>query len=595
MTTVLGISGYYHDSSATIIKNGKIIAASQEERFTRIKGDKDFPINSINYCLNEAKTTVEDIDYIVFYENNLKKFERIIVSSHENIPKSIKTFVLSMSKWLTKNLWLDKEIAKKLMTKKKIIMYDHHMSHAASAFYPSPYKEAAILTVDGVGEWSTTTYGIGKDQKIKIIKSIDFPDSVGLLYSAFTSYLGFKINFDEYKVMGLAPYGNPKYADLIKEKLVKIYDDGSIKLNMKYFNYTKGVTMINKNFENLFNKKSRIPESKITEIDMDIAASLQQVTNEILLKLTNHIYNETKCKNLVMAGGVALNVASIGYLKRNSKFKNIWIQPAAGDAGGSLGCALAYYYNELDNKRIVEKNDSMQGAFLGPKINKNNKDFDNYLKNNKVNYVTLSDDLLIKEIVKNLETGKIIGIARDRMEFGPRALGHRSIIADPRIDDMQKKVNLKIKFREGFRPFAPMVLNEDKKHYFDIKDESPYMLSTYYVAKDKQIPIRKGIKGFDLLNEKKSSIPAVTHVDYSSRVQTIDKERNEFTYKLLKQFKKNTKCSCLLNTSFNVRGEPIVCTEMDAYNCFIKTNMDCVVIGNRFIKKENCVGDSYEQ
>ncbi len=594
MAVILGISAYYHDSAATIIKNGKIIAAAQEERFTRIKGDKDFPINSINYCLNEAKINIDDIDYIVFYENNLRKFERIIVSAHQNIPKSIKTFVLSMSKWLTKNLWLDKEIAKKLMTKKKIIMYDHHMSHAASAFYPSPYKEAAILTIDGVGEWATTTYGIGKENKINIIKSIDFPDSIGLLYSAFTSYLGFKINFDEYKVMGLAPYGKPKYASLIKEKLVKIYPDGSIKLNMKYFNYTKGITMINKDFENLFNKKTRIPESEITEIDMDIAASLQSVINEILLKLTNHIYNETKCKNLVMAGGVALNVASIGYLKRNSKFKNIWIQPAAGDAGGSLGCALAYYYNELNNKRIVEKSDIMQGAFLGPQIIKNNKEFDNYLKNNKVNYTTLSDESLIKEIVKSLEEGKIIGIARDRMEFGPRALGHRSIIADPRIDDMQKRVNLKIKFREGFRPFAPMVLNDDKKEYFDIDDESPYMLSTYYVTKTKQIPLKKGIKGLDLLNEKKSVIPAVTHVDYSSRVQTIDKERNEFTYNLLKGFKKKTKCSCLLNTSFNVRGEPIVCTEIDAYNCFIKTNMDCVVIGNRFIKKENQDGDVYE-
>ncbi len=591
MKYILGISAYYHDSSATIIKDGEILAAAQEERFTRVKGDSSFPNNAINYCLNEAKITIEEVDNIVFYENNLNKFQRIIVTHHKNSPKGLKSFLLSISKWLTKDLWLDNEIRKELMLKRKeknkIVMYDHHMSHAASAFYPSPFKKAAILTIDGVGEWATTTYGIGEDNKIKLKKQLNFPDSIGLLYSAFTYYLGFKINFDEYKVMGLAPYGNPIYKDLIKEKLLKIYPDGSIKLNMKYFNYTKGITMINKEFEDLFDKEVRIPESEITQKDMDIAASLQWVLNEIVLKIAEHIYKETKCDNLVMAGGVALNVATIGYLKRNSSFKNIWVQPASGDAGGSLGCALSYYYDVLDNKRKIEKNDSMKGSFLGPIIKENDKDIDKLLKDINAKYEYLDEEKLIKKIVENLSMGKIIGIARDKMEYGPRALGHRSIIADPRVIDMQKTINLKIKYREGFRPFAPIVLVEDKEKYFEINDESPYMLSTYYVNKKIRKPINNKVKGLDLLNEEKSTIPAVTHVDYSSRVQTVDKKRNPFTYKLLKEFKKKTKCSCLVNTSFNVRGEPIVCNEIDAYNCFMNTEMDCVVIGNRFFNKED--------
>lgn len=591
MKYILGISAYYHDSAAAIIRDGEIVAAVQEERFTRIKGDSAFPNNAINYCLNEAKIKIEDVDYIVFYENNLNKFQRIIVTHHNNSPKGLKSFLISISKWLTKDLWLDNEIRKELMLKKKkkdkIIMYNHHISHAASAFYPSPFKKAAILTIDGVGEWATTTYGIGEDNKVKLKKQLNFPDSIGLLYSAFTYYLGFKINFDEYKVMGLAPYGNPIYKDLIKEKLLKIYPDGSIKLNMDYFNYTKGTTMINKKFEDLFDKKVRIPESDITEKDMDIAASLQEVLNEIILKMAEHIYKETKCDNLVMAGGVALNVATIGYLKRNSSFKNIWVQPASGDAGGALGCALSYYYDVLGNKRKIEKNDSMKGSFLGPIIKENDKNIDKYLKDVNAKYEYLDEDKLIKKIVENLSSGKIIGIARDRMEYGPRALGHRSIIANPKIIDMQKRINLNIKHREGFRPFAPMVLAEDKEKYFEIDDESPYMLSTYYVNKKNRKPINKKTKGLDLLNEEKSTIPAVTHVDYSARVQTVDEKRNPFTHKLLKEFKKKTKCSLLVNTSFNVRGEPIVCNEIDAYNCFINTEMDCLVIGNRFLTKED--------
>lgn len=591
MKYILGISAYYHDSSASLIKDGKIIAAIQEERFTRVKGDASFPNNAINYCLNEAGIKIEDIDHIVFYENNLNKFQRIVVTHYQNSPKSIKNFLLSISKWLTKDLWLENEIQKELMVKKKkIIMYDHHLSHAASAFYPSPFQKAAIITIDGVGEWATTTYGVGNKNKIELLKQMNFPDSIGLLYSAFTYYLGFKINFDEYKVMGLAPYGKPIYTDLIKENLVKIYSDGSIQLNMKYFHYTKGTKMINKQFEKLFDKKARIPESEITMKDMDIAASLQEVLNEIVLKIANHVYQQTKCENLVMAGGVALNVATIGYLKIHSPFKNIWIQPASSDAGGSLGCALSYYYDILGNSRIVDKKDSMNGSFLGPTILNKNLDVDHYFQQIHADYEYLEPNELIKKIVEHLNQGEIIGIARDKMEYGPRALGHRSIIADPRLKDMQRKINLNIKYREGFRPFAPMVLVEDKDQYFEMKDESPYMLSTYYVHKKIRKPIRDEVQGLELLNEEKSTLPAVTHVDYSSRVQTVDKKRNPFMHQLLQEFKKKTNCSCLVNTSFNVRGEPIVCNEIDAYHCFMNTEMDCVVIGNRFFQKEKQKG-----
>ncbi len=585
---ILGISAYYHDSAAALIRNGEIIAAAQEERFTRIKGDKSFPNHAISYCLEEAKLNIEDIDHIVFYENNLSKFQRIIVTHHNNVPKGIISFIVSISKWLTNDLWLDQKIQKELGKKtSKVIMYDHHLSHAGSAFYPSPFSKAAILTIDGVGEWATTTYGIGHNNKINIMKCINFPNSIGLLYSAFTQYLGFRINFDEYKVMGLAPYGKPKYSSLIKKELVTIYDDGSIKLNLKYFNYTRGISTINKNFEKLFGKKKRQPDSKITTKDMDIASSIQDVLNEIVLKLANTVYDETKCDNLVLAGGVALNVVTIGYLKRHSKFKNIFVQPASGDAGGALGCALSYYYDALDNKRIVNKQDSMKGSLLGPSINDHDDLIDEQLTLMGAKYKYYEEKTLIKKIVQELAKGKVIGIARGKMEYGPRALGNRSIIADPRIIDMQSTINLKIKYRESFRPFAPIVLLEDSKKYFDINDESPYMLSTYYIKKELQIPIKKNVKGLDLLKEKKSPIPAVTHVDYSSRVQTVDKYRNPFIYNLLKEFKSKTDCSVLVNTSFNVRGEPIVCNEIDAYNCFMNTEMDCVVIGNRFFEKEN--------
>lgn len=584
MEVILGISAYYHDSAASLIMDGKIIAAAQEERFTRKKGDSSFPNNAINYCLNEGKIALKNVTKIVFYEDYLLKFQRILMMHHLNVPSGLPSFLVSIPKWLTVNLWLEKQIKKELNTKKKIHFCSHHLSHAASAFYPSPYEKSAILTIDGVGEWATTTYGYGDSDKIEILKEIRFPDSIGLLYSAFTYYTGFKINSGEYKLMGLAPYGKPIYEELIKKELIKIYDDGSIKLNTKYFNFEKGLKMTNKAFNNLFGGKPRKPESEVTQKEMDIAASIQQVINEIVLKMANHIYNKINCDNLVLAGGVALNVVSIGYLKQKSKFKNIWVQPAAGDAGGSLGCALYEYYK--NNQRKVNLSDDMNGAFLGPGIEPTNPRIDEQLKKLGAQFTILSDEQLLDKITEYLVNDKVVGIARDRMEFGPRALGHRSILANAQNLETQSILNLKIKKRESFRPFAPIVLKEDAKEYFDINDESPYMLSTYYIKEERRIKQNNNLSGLDLLKQKRSDIPAITHIDYSARVQTVDKKRNPFTYEILKLYKEKTKCSVLVNTSFNVRGEPIVNTEIDAFNCFMNTDMDCVVIGNRFFEKQ---------
>lgn len=584
MEVILGISAYYHDSAASIIIDGKIIAAVAEERFTRKKGDSSFPHHAINYCLNEAKILLKDVNKIVFYEDYILKFQRILMTHHLNVPKGLSSFLTSMPKWLTMNLWLEKQIKKELHTKKKICFVLHHLSHAASAFYPSPYENAAILTIDGVGEWSTTTYGYGENNKIKLLKEMRFPDSIGLLYSAFTYYTGFKINSGEYKLMGLAPYGKPIYEDLIKKELIEIFDDGSIKLNTKYFNFEKGLRMINKSFFDLFGGLPRKPESEITQKQMDIAASIQNVINEIVLKMANHIYDEIKCDNLVLAGGVALNVVAIGYLKQNSKFKNIWVQPASSDAGGSLGCALYEFYR--NNPRKVNPDDEMRGAFLGPSIEPKNENIDQILNQMGANFIYLSNEELISKITDCLVDNKVIGIARDRMEFGPRALGHRSIVANAQNLETQTILNLKIKKRESFRPFAPMVLREDANKYFDINDESPYMLSTYFIKEEKRIKQSNKLFGLDLLKQKRSDIPAVTHIDYSARVQTVDKKRNPFIYELLKEYKEKTGCSVLVNTSFNVRGEPIVNNEIDAFNCFMNTDMEYVVIGNRFFEKQ---------
>lgn len=581
---ILGISAYYHDSAACIIVDGDIVAAAQEERFTRKKGDSSFPHNAISYCLEEVGIEIDDLTDIVFYENYLDKFKRILLTHHLNAPFGLKSFLASMPKWLTSNLWLEQNIQKELNTKKKINFVDHHYSHAASAFFPSPFSKAAILTVDGVGEFATTTYGIGNGNDIKILKQIKYPDSLGLLYSTFTYYLGFKINSGEYKVMGLAPYGKPIYADLIKEKLVKINDDGSIKLNQEYFNYSKGLTMSNEKFNDLFGDDPRLPESRITQKDMDIAASIQEVTNEIMAKLASHVYEETKEENLVLAGGVALNVVSNSYLKKHSKFKNIWIQPASGDAGGALGCALYWYYKH--HERTISKDDSMKGAFLGPDIKDDNDDADYDLRKIGGVFKNVDDDTLIDIIVGAIQNDKVVGLARGRMEFGPRALGHRSILGNATNLDTQQKLNLKIKKRESFRPFAPIVLKEDAKDYFDIDDESPYMLRTYYIKKGKREKQNNELNGLDLLYQKRSIIPAVTHVDYSARVQTVDEKRNPFLYKLLKKYKAKTKVSVLVNTSFNVRGEPIVDNEINAFKCFMNTDMDICIIGNRVFYKE---------
>lgn len=582
---ILGISAYYHDSAASLIINDEIIAAAQEERFSRLKGDSSFPHLAINYCLNEAKIKLNDVNEIVFYEDYLTKFQRIVMTHHLYIPQSLKSFLVAIPKWLTKNIWLEQQIKKELNTKKKINFINHHYSHAASAFYPSPFEKAAILTIDGVGEWATTTYGIGDKNKITLLKEMRFPDSIGLLYSTFTYYTGFKINSGEYKLMGLAPYGKPIYVNLIKEKLLKIFDDGSIKLNQEYFNYTKGLTMSNKKFNQLFGGKPRKPESPITQKEMDIAASIQVIINEIVLKLANHVYKETKCENLVLAGGVALNVVAIGHLKRHSQFKNIWVQSASGDAGGALGAAMAIYYK--DNDRLVNPNDSMKGTFLGTNILLTDDRIDKKLKEIGAVFDILSEDDLIKKIVECLTDDKVVGIARGRMEFGPRALGHRSILANAQNIETQKLLNLKVKKRESFRPFAPIVLKEDAKDYFEIDDESPYMLSTYYIKKEKQLNQNNTLKGLALLNQKRSDISAVTHIDYSARVQTVDEKRNPFIYNLLKEYKKETGCSVLVNTSFNVRGEPIINNEIDAFTCFMNTDIDYLVIGNRFfVKKE---------
>ncbi len=579
-TIILGISAYYHDSAAAIIVDGEIIAAAQEERFTRKKGDASFPHQAINYCLNEAKINIKDVDYVAFYEEPLMKFERLLLSAHLVAPLGIKSFLAAMPKWLTTNIWLENKICKELGYKKGIIFFEHHMSHAASAFFPSPFEKAAILTVDGVGEWATATYGIGEGNKIKLIKEMRFPDSIGLLYSTFTYYTGFKINSGEYKLMGLAPYGNPKYTDLIKKELLTIHNDGSISLNQKYFNYSKGLTMSNKKFNQLFGGNPRKPESKITQKEMDIAASIQEVLNEIMIKLVNNVHRETKCDNLVMAGGVALNVASIGYIKDDSKIKNIWVQPASGDAGGALGVALLTWYHNLENKRLVNPSDDMKGAFLGPDILEKDEKIDEIIKSNGGVFEYLTESKLVDTVSDLIIEGKIIGIARGKMEYGPRALGNRSIIGDARVKDMQQKMNLKIKFRESFRPFAPMVLKEDAQEYFDIKDESPYMLSTYKVLEKRRIVQTSDLFGIDLLNLSRSDIPAVTHIDYSARVQTVDQNRHPFMHQVLTKIKEKS------GFSVNVKGEPIVNTPMEAFICFMNTDIDYLVLGNRLFEKE---------
>ena len=597
MTSILGISAFYHDSAAALVINGKIIAAAQEERFSRKKHDARYPFNAVEFVLNNSSLKLNQIDHIVFFEKPFLKFERLLETYLAFSPKGFTSFSMSMPIWLREKLFQKKFLFEKLKQHddnfndpERIYFSEHHYSHAASAFYPSPFKDAVILTLDGVGEWATTTVAMGNNNNIEMLKEIHFPHSIGLLYSAFTYYIGFKVNSGEYKVMGLAPYGEPKYKNIILKELIDLKEDGSFRLNMKYFNYATGLTMTNEKFSSLFGQKVRSPEKELlTQFHMDVAASIQAVIEEIIIKLTTSLSKENKSKNLCMAGGVALNCVANGKIIKNNLFENIWIQPAAGDAGGSLGAALAFWYKELGKKRILESGeDQMRGSYLGPSFD--DHQIEKTLKSLNGKYTKLDEENLISTIADQIKNGKVVGWFQGSMEFGPRALGARSIIADPRSEEMQKKLNLKVKFRESFRPFAPSILREDLNDWFDLNQDSPYMLLVADVQKKIQIPISEKdqkLFGIDKLNVKRSSIPAVTHIDYSARIQTVHEKTNPKYYKLLKKFKEITNCPVLVNTSFNIRGEPIVCTVEDAFRCFMGTNLDILVCGNFILNKSD--------
>ena len=597
MKSILGISAFYHDSAAAISIDGEIVAAAQEERFTRKKHDPSYPYNSIKYVLSEVKLDLNQIDQIVFYEKPFLKFERLLETYLAFAPRGFTSFLMSMPLWLKEKLFQKKFLFDQLKRNDKnfneidkISFSEHHFSHAASAFYPSPFEEAVILTLDGVGEWATSTLAIGKNNKISIIKEIHFPHSIGLLYSAFTYYTGFKVNSGEYKVMGLAPYGEPKYTDIILKELVDVKEDGSFRLNMKYFNFATGLTMTNEKFSKLFGRKVRDPNKELlTQFHMDIASSIQKVIEKIILNLVKSIQKDTKIKNLCLAGGVALNCVANGKIIKNNIFENVWIQPASGDAGGSIGAALGYWYQELSSlRKLNSSSDSMSGSYLGPKFDENTIEIN--LKKLGANFTKLNDENLCNKIANDLKDGKIIGWFQGRMEFGPRALGGRSIIADPRSEKMQKNLNLKIKFRESFRPFAPSILREDLSDWFELDCDSPYMLLVADVKKSIQIQeteTNQKLFGIERLNLKRSLIPAVTHVDYSARIQTVHKETNPKYHNLLKNFKKLTNCPVLVNTSFNIRGEPIVCSVEDAFKCFMGTELDVLVCENFVLYKRD--------
>ena len=594
MKTILGISAFYHDSAATILVDGKIIAAAQEERFTRKKHDASYPFNAIEFVLNFVQIKLSDVDQVIFFEKPFLKFERLLETYVAFAPRGFKSFCMAMPVWLKDKLFQKKLLFNELKKhdndfndNKKIYFSDHHLSHAASAFFPSPFEEAVVLTADGVGEWATTTVAIGKGNNLEIKKEIHFPHSLGLLYSAFTYYTGFKVNSGEYKLMGLAPYGVPIYEDKIKSNLIDIKEDGSFHLDQSYFNYATGLTMTNKKFDNLFGQKVRDSKNeKLTQFHMDIAASIQKVTEDIMIKLIKSLKEEFNLPNLCLAGGVALNCVANGKILKEKIFDNIWVQPAAGDAGGSLGAALALWHIDQNNPRKVDHNDSMQGSYLGPEYSQ--KEIEEHLDKAGAKYEIFKDQELLDRTATDLSKEEAIGWFQGRMEFGPRALGGRSILGDPRSEKMQKNLNLKVKYRESFRPFAPSILKEDLSKWFDINVDSPYMLMVANINKDKAVEMtedQKNLFGIDKLNVKRSEIPAVTHVDYSARIQTVHKETNEKYFRLIEKFKDKTNCPILVNTSFNVRGEPIVNTPLDAFNCFMGNELDYLVIGNCILEK----------
>ena len=592
---ILGISAYYHDSAACLIDDGEIIAAAQEERFTRIKYDANFPVNAITYCLAEANLKPDKIDYIVFYDKPFLKFERLLETYLAFAPRGFQNFVTSVPIWVKEKLFQKSLIIKTLRDiwgkeidwTERLLFSEHHLSHAASAFFPSPFNEAAVLTMDGVGEWSTTSLAIGHGNELSVHKEINFPHSLGLLYSAFTYYAGFKVNSGEYKLMGLAPYGEPKYSNLIKENLIDIKEDGSFALDLNFFNYCTGLTMTNEKFNILFGGVPRNPETEISQRDMDIAASIQKVTEEVLIKLVKGVAKTSGQKNLCLAGGVALNCVANGKLLREEIFEDIWVQPASGDAGGALGAALGAYHIMLNKKRKPsDKIDNMKGSFLGPEYSE--LKINETLEGCGAVFSNHSQDQIIELTAKDLADGRAVGWFSGRMEFGPRALGNRSILADPRSESMQKLLNLKVKYRESFRPFAPSILREDLSDWFEMDTDSPYMLLVANVVESQRKVITKEesvLSGVDKINYPRSTIPAVTHVDFSSRIQTVHKETNLTFYRLLEQFKKLTNFPVLVNTSFNVRGEPIVLTPEDAFRCFMGTELDVLVMGNAYMKK----------
>jgi carbamoyltransferase len=634
VSTILGISAFYHDSAACLVSDGEIIAAAQEERFTRIKHDHNFPVQAARYCLKEAGIKAEQLDFVAFYDKPLLKFDRLLETYLDYAPFGFRSFLKSMPLWMKEKLWMpdlirtemakangieDERAAKKAGKKFewKLLFGDHHESHAASAFYPSPFEEAAILTIDGVGEWATSSIGVGKGNEITLLKELRFPDSLGLLYSAFTYYTGFKVNSGEYKVMGLAPYGEPKYVDLIKDKLAEVRDDGSIRMHHEYFSYSQGLRMTNRAFDRIFDGRPRSPESQITQREMDLARSIQVITEEAMLKMAAYAHKETGMKNLCMAGGVALNCVANGRVLREGPFDDIWIQPAAGDAGGALGIALAIWHRYLARPRVSAEKagtwrgitsspavthaqdarardlpsyvDGMKGSYLGPQNSV--AEIEDFLTTNNLPYQKHAREQLPQVVAQLLSEGKIIGLHQGRMEFGPRALGARSIIGDPRSTEMQAVMNLKIKYRESFRPFAPSVLREHVAEWFELDYDSPYMMLVADVAPERRREMsdeEKALFGISKLNIKRSEIPAVTHVDYSARIQTVRHETNPLYWEIIEAFRQQTGCPVIVNTSFNVRGEPIVCTPEDSYRCFMRTEMDYLVL-------ETCVLDKKEQ